>query len=177
MFNSKKEKKSFTIGEQMSYNMKRCKKGTKDRNGKPLSDFIRGKHLGKAKGMGQMISLHKKKPVLEAKNDVKRSEKRLSQLEQSKPTTEHGKQRLDIAIEEEKKSLLANRSKLKTAESELKESSKKKQLAIAYPTEKDYKRDSHMAKLREEQATLKGIAYYDLDTCRICHVPRDKCTC
>lgn len=56
----KKPSKGFSISEQIKYNMKRSKKGTKDRNGKKLSDFIRGKYLGKAQGQASMVKLHKK---------------------------------------------------------------------------------------------------------------------
>lgn len=49
-----------TIKEQHNYNCKRSKKGTLDRNGKPLSDFMRGVYLGKAKGIGAMAKMHKK---------------------------------------------------------------------------------------------------------------------
>jgi hypothetical protein len=52
--------KGYSIKEQMSYNAKRSKRGTKDRNGKPLSDFMRGVYFGKAKGMASMVGLHKK---------------------------------------------------------------------------------------------------------------------
>ncbi len=42
---------AYTVKQQIRYCAKRSKKGTKDRNGKPLSDFTRGKYLGKAQGM------------------------------------------------------------------------------------------------------------------------------
>jgi len=57
---TKPRKKSYSIGEQISYNMERSKKGTKDRNGKKLSDFMRGKYAGKAEGQISMVKLHNK---------------------------------------------------------------------------------------------------------------------
>jgi len=44
-------KKVYSVKEQINYCCDRSKKGTKDRNGKPLSDFQRGVYLGKAKGL------------------------------------------------------------------------------------------------------------------------------
>lgn len=43
--------KVYTVKEQINYAAQRSKKGTLDRNGKPLSNFRRGQYLGKAQGM------------------------------------------------------------------------------------------------------------------------------
>jgi len=57
---AKKIKKGYSIAEQIEYNGKRSRVGTKDRHGQPLSPFRRGEYLGKAKGMKSMVRLHKK---------------------------------------------------------------------------------------------------------------------
>jgi hypothetical protein len=61
--------KAYTIKQQFNYNAKRSKKGTLDRNGKPLTDFMRGKYLGKAEGLKTGAIIHK---TYKAKAEAKR---------------------------------------------------------------------------------------------------------
>jgi hypothetical protein len=58
-FDLRKKGYGHSISEQIEYNGARSKKGTKNRHGKPLSDFRRGQYLGKAKGMATMVKMYK----------------------------------------------------------------------------------------------------------------------
>ena len=51
---------TYSIGERCQYYGKRSKKGTRNRNGKPLSDFVSGQYLGKSKGLSMGAKIHKK---------------------------------------------------------------------------------------------------------------------
>ena len=50
---------AYSVKEQINYCAQRSKKGTKDRNGKPLSDFVRGKYFGKAQGLSSCARMAK----------------------------------------------------------------------------------------------------------------------
>lgn len=41
----------YTDSERITYHLQRSKKGAKSKDGKPLSDFIRGKHSAKAEAL------------------------------------------------------------------------------------------------------------------------------
>ena len=51
--------KIYTVKEQIRYCAERSKKGTLNRNGKPISDFRRGEYFGRAKGMSNGAKIAK----------------------------------------------------------------------------------------------------------------------
>lgn len=50
----------YTVKEQINYAAQRSKVGTKNRNGRPLSNFRRGQYLGRAQGLTRGAKIAKR---------------------------------------------------------------------------------------------------------------------
>lgn len=68
----------FTFAQKLTYNLKRSRVGATDRNGQPLSDFIRGKYAGKAQAMKTQAAIYGKKKV---KSSMPKKKRKLSDFE------------------------------------------------------------------------------------------------